>query len=271
MHISIAESISSSQDIHMTTLLHLDASARPGMSGQTPHGSHTRRLTHRFVEQWRRLRPHDAVLVRDVGLQPPAPVSGDWIHAAFTPPAARAPWMHDVLAASDALVDELLHADVLVLGVPMYNFGVPAPFKAWIDNIVRVGRTFGFDRGRDGDPYWPLLADAGKRVVILSSRGDYGYHTGGRVALMNHVEPSVTTALGYIGITDVRGVAIEYDEYGGDRLAASIAAAEREVDALAAAMAMETAKETVKAPIARHRAADQPARDGAHAADLHGV
>ncbi|MFX5956974.1 NAD(P)H-dependent oxidoreductase, partial [Acinetobacter baumannii] len=81
------------------------------------------------------------------------------------------PWMHDRLAQSDALIDELLAADVIVAGVPMYNFGMPAQFKAYIDNIVRVGRTFGFDRSRAGAPYWPLLAGMNKRLVILSSRG----------------------------------------------------------------------------------------------------
>ena len=65
--------------------------------------------------------------------------------------------MHEVLAESDTLVDELLAADVIVAGVPMYNFGVPAQFKAYIDNIVRVGRTFRFDRSREGEPYWPMV------------------------------------------------------------------------------------------------------------------
>src|SRR3546814_8861477 len=91
----------------------------------------------------------------------------------------------------------------------MYNFGPPAQFKAYIDNIVRVGRTFGFDRGRDGEPYWPLLADSGKRLVILSSRGDYGYQADGRIGHRNHVESSVRTAFAYIGVTDVHEAAIE--------------------------------------------------------------
>ncbi len=216
----------------MTTLLHIDASARPGMSGQHAHGSHTRRLTDRFVRRWRDSQPQDTIIYRDVGARPPAPVSGRWIHAAFTPAAQREPWMQDVLAQSDALVDELLAADVIVAGVPMYNFGPPAGFKAYIDNIVRVGRTFGFDRARQGEPYWPLLAGQGKRLVLLSSRGDFGYDPGGRVAGNNHVEASVRTAFAYIGVTDARGAAIEYDEFADDRLQQSIARAEAEVDRL---------------------------------------
>ncbi|WP_017917341.1 FMN-dependent NADH-azoreductase [Xanthomonas sacchari] len=219
----------------MTTLLHIDASARPGCSDTTPYGSHTRRLTERFARRWVSAHPDTQVIYRDVGQEPPPPISGPWIHAAFTPESARVPWMHDVLRTSDALVDELLRADLIVTGVPMYNFGPPAQFKAYIDNIVRVGRTFGFDRNRVGAPYWPLLADAGKRLVLLSSRGDYGYEH--RLADRNHVESSIRTAFAYIGITDVCCVAIEYDEFADQRLADSIRQAEAEVDVLVAALA----------------------------------
>lgn len=221
----------------MIRLLHLDASARPGRSGEQAHGSHTRRLSARFVEAWRALRPDDPVVYRDIGQSPPPPVNGDWIHAAFTPPAQREPWMHQILAMSDRLIDELLAADLVVAGVPMYNFGVPAGFKAYIDNIVRVGRTFGFDRARGEVPYWPLLADMDKQLVVLGARGDHGYDPGGRIAAMNHVEPSIRTAFGYIGITRMHAVAAEYDEFGGERLARSLRDAEDEVDRLAARLA----------------------------------
>jgi FMN-dependent NADH-azoreductase len=216
----------------MTTVLHIDSSARQGSSLESNYGSHSRRLTARFLQRWRAAHPNDKVIYRDVGLEPPAPVTGEWIHSAFTPPAQREPWMHDALAASDSLVAELLAADLIVAGVPMYNFNVPAQFKAYIDNIVRVGVTFGFDRSRPGEPYWPMLTEQKKRLVILSSRGDYGYDKGGRIEGMNHVESSVKTAFGYIGITDVRGVAIEYDEFGDARHKDSIASAEAAVDAL---------------------------------------
>ena len=217
----------------MTTLLHIDASARSGRSGTDPHGSHSRRLTDRFVRQWLAAQPDSEVLYRDVGQQPPAPVSAEWIHAVFTPEAQREPWMHEVLRQSDELIDELMRADVIVAGVPMYNFGPPAQFKAYIDNIVRVGRTFGFDRSRAGDPYWPLLADRGKRLIILSSRGDYGYDADGRASERNHVEPAVRSAFGYIGITDSHSIAVEYDEFADERLAESIRQAEAAVDELA--------------------------------------
>ncbi|MBJ6759166.1 NAD(P)H-dependent oxidoreductase [Myxococcaceae bacterium JPH2] len=225
----------------MVKILHLDSSARAGGSEQTPHGSHTRRLSSRFVAGWRAARPGDTVVYRDVGQAPPGPVTGRWIHSAFTAPSKREPWMTDVLAESDALVDELLGADLIVAGVPMYNFNVPAQFKAYIDNIIRVGRTFGFDRSRSGDPYWPLLTEARKKLVILSSRGDFGYGRGERLEAMNHVEPSIRTAFGYMGITDVDSVAIEYDEFGGERLKHSIAHAEGQVDVLVARLLREWA------------------------------
>ena len=210
----------------MTTILRIDSSGRAGSSATTRFGSHTRRLTQSFVEHWSAARPEDRIVTRDVGAHPPQPVSERWIHAAFTPPAQREPWMHDVLRESDTLVDELIDADVIVAGVPMYNFGVPAQFKAYIDNIVRVGRTFGFDRSRAGVPYWPLLAEMDKRLVVLTSRGDYGYEPGERIAAMNHVEPAIRTAFGYIGIALTDVVAVEFDEFADDRLAASIRRAE---------------------------------------------
>ncbi len=216
----------------MTTLLHIDSSARPGRSGVDARGSHTRRLTARFVQRWREMEPMVKVIHRDVGANPPSPVTGAWIRAAFTPEHARDPAMHEVLAPSDELVAELTSADVIVAGVPMYNFGPPAQFKAYIDNIVRVGKTFGFDRSRAGEPYWPLLAEHGKRLVILSSRGDYGYEAGERIADRNHVEASVRTAFAYIGITQSWSVAAEYDEFGDERLQASLVKAEVEVDRL---------------------------------------
>ncbi|RST56433.1 FMN-dependent NADH-azoreductase [Variovorax sp. MHTC-1] len=216
----------------MTTLLHIDASARPGRSGIDPHGSHTRRLSARFVERWHAARPADRIDHLDVGQSPPAHVTGPWIHAAFTPAAAREPWMHEVLAESDRLVDQLIAADLIVVGLPMYNFGVPAQFKAYIDNIVRVGRTFGFDRARGEVPYWPLLADAGKRLVLLGSRGDFGYGRGQRIAHLNHTEASVRSVFGYIGIREVHEVAVEYDEFGGEQLARSLAEADLAVDRL---------------------------------------
>lgn len=216
----------------MTCLLHLDASARPGRSGVDPHGSHTRRLSHRFVTRWRNARPGDRVIYRDIGAAPPSIIDGRWIAAEFTPKDSREPWMAEVLVESDALIDELLAADVLVIGAPLYNFGMPAALKAWIDNVVRIGRTVDFDPSRPDTPYIPRLADRPRDAVVLSARGGHGFDAGGELAHMNHLEPSLATALGFIGIDRMHRIAIEHQETGGAELAASIAAAEARVDRL---------------------------------------
>jgi FMN-dependent NADH-azoreductase len=215
----------------MTKILHIDSSSRPGRSDQKQHGSHSRRLTAQFMDNWLAKRPNTEIIYRDVGTNPPHPTTGDWVHAAFTNPDDREDWMHDALRESDQLVDELLSADIIVAGVPMYNFGMPAQMKAWIDNIVRVGRTFGFDRARGDIPYWPLITD-NKSAVILSARGDFGYDPDGRIAHLNYVEGGVFTALRYIGLTDHYSAAMEYDEFADERTQASITLAEQKVEAL---------------------------------------
>jgi FMN-dependent NADH-azoreductase len=213
-------------------LLRIDSSARAQGSDRHPRGSHTRRLTERFTSRWLQRRPDDVLISRDVGQSPPRPVTEKWISAAFTKPDQREPWMKETLAESDALVDELIAADLIVAGVPMYNFGMPAQFKAYVDNVVRVGRTFGFDRSRPDDPYTPLLAGANKHLVVLGSRGDHGYDPGGRIAHINHVEGAIRDVFAFIGVTEFHSIAIESDEFGGDQLQASIAAAESRVDEL---------------------------------------
>ena len=215
----------------MITILHIDSSARFGASGELPHGSHTRRLTKRFLEGWLTRVPGTKVVVRDVAESPPSPVTDLWIRAAFAKPDARSEAMTAALRESDALVDELQAADLILIGAPMYNFGVPSPLKAWIDNVVRVGRTFGFDRTREGVPYWPMLA-SGKQLVVLSARGDGGYGPGGPLANANLVEASIRVPLAYIGVSDFHSVAVEWDEFGDERIAASLLAAEAEIDVL---------------------------------------
>jgi FMN-dependent NADH-azoreductase len=187
------------------------------------------------------------VTYRDVGAAPPNPVSDSWIAAAFCPADRRDDAQRAVLAESDRLTAELMAADLLVIGAPMYNFGVPAQLKAWIDNIVRVGVTFGFDRARAGAPYWPLLAP-GKRMVILTARGDYGYDPGGRLAAMNLVEAGLTVPLAYIGLADSDTVAVEYDEFGDARLSASLARAEEAVDRLVERLSSDLGKKRAGAP-----------------------
>lgn len=218
----------------MPHILHLDASARPGLAGKDLHGSHSRNLTQRFVSQWLARRGQDSLTYRDIGQNPPSFISHDWIASSFTPAQQREPWMRETLAESDQLVDELIAADVLVIGAPLYNFGMPAALKAWIDQIVRPGRTVDIDESNPLDPYVALLADRPRHAVILSARGGVGLGVGGEMAHLNHLEPNLITALGFIGITQVHQIAIEGQEVGGELLAESVAQALNQVDALVA-------------------------------------
>lgn len=218
----------------MPHILHLDASARPGLAGKDQHGSHSRNLTHRFVSQWLARRAQDTLTYRDIGQNPPSFISHDWIASSFTPAQQREPWMRETLRESDQLVDELIAADVLVLGTPLYNFGMPAALKAWIDQIVRPGRTVDIDDSNPLDPYVPKLADRPRHAVILTARGGIGFGVGGEMANLNHLEPNLITALGFIGITQVHQIAIEGQEVGGELLAESVAQSLNKVDALVA-------------------------------------
>lgn len=216
----------------MPTLLHIDSSARPGRAGEHPHGSQTRRLTHAFVSRWLAARPDDEVLYRDLGSMPPRPVHHEWIPSAFTPEAQRSPAQRAALQESDALVRELKAADILVVGLPMYNFGMPAALKAWVDGIVRIALTFDFDPQRE-NPYVPLLADRPRRALILTSRGGTGFDAGSPLAGLNHADTALRDVLGFIGITDVHVVGIEGEEAGGAAFEASVTRALARVEALA--------------------------------------
>ena len=220
----------------MTHILQLDASARPGRAGIHEHGSHSRSLTHRFVSRWHARRPGDTVTHRDIGDTPPSFIDQRWIQAAFASPEKHEPWMDDTLAESDRLIDELVAADILVIGAPLYNFGMPAALKAWVDLIVRMGRTVEYDPSTPEAPFTALLADRPRHAVILSSRGGVGFEPGGELAHMNHLEPGLTTVLEFIGITNVHSIAIENQEEGGEVLAQSVAEAERRVDELVLAL-----------------------------------
>ena len=200
----------------MTNLLHIDASPR----GER---SHTRRLTAEFVGEWQKAYPLDVVTYRDIGRNPIPHVTEDWIAGAFTPPEKRTGSMRAALRLSDELVDEFLTADLIVAGIPFYNFGMPSGFKAYIDQIVRVGRTFSFNPDNKKAPFQPLTF--GKRLIAVVSRGDGGYGPGGRNETRNHLDPHLRTAFDFIGVTDVTIVAVENDEHGGTALAESLSAA----------------------------------------------
>ncbi|QOG16936.1 MULTISPECIES: FMN-dependent NADH-azoreductase [Bradyrhizobium] len=203
----------------MTTILHIDASVR----GER---SISRRLSKAFVEHWLEREPETLVLARDVGRNPPPLVTEAWVVAAFTPPEARRPDQDEELRLSDELIDELDRADVIVIGTPMYNYGMPAGLKSWFDKVIRIGQTFSFDLARGDFPLEPVMS--GKTLVVLSSRGEFGFGPGGVRERMNHLETHIFTCAHYLGVKESHVIAVDYQEFDDERHRQSLA------DALAA-------------------------------------
>lgn len=192
----------------MTHVLRIDASARKT-------GSVSRALTDRIAGRF----DNAEVTIRDLANGLPH-IDEAWVDANFTPAADRSDAQKTALALSDSLVAEIQKADVLVIGLPIYNFGVPASLKAWIDLIARAGVTFQYSaEGPKG-----LLT--GKRAIIAVASG--GTEAGSEI---DFASGYIRHVLGFIGITDVAFV-------NADRLAidpdGTIEAAQNQVAALAA-------------------------------------
>lgn len=211
-------------------------------SAQTSERSITRRMGAHFIREWRRHDPGVSVVTRDVARDPLAFVDQSWIAAAFTKPDERAPEMEERLRESDALIDEVIQADVLVIEVPMYNYGIPASLKAWIDQIARIGRTFSFDLSRGDVPIEPILG--GKQLVQLSSRGEFGFGPGGMRERMNALDPAIEACAHYLGVARDRiyRVTVEYQEFKDQRHEASKRQAEREIVRLAAELSRDAVR-----------------------------
>lgn len=202
----------------MSTLLRIDSSARRD-------GSHSRRLGDLAEAAWRKAHPGGSVVTRDLAAAPLPHVGNLAIGGFFTAPAARPAEMAAAVAPSDALVDELLAADTLLLTLPMYNFGIPSALKAWLDHVVRVGRTFSYD----GSAFTGLAG--GREAVVAIAYGATGYAAGGPLAGADFALPYLRFVLGFIGIAAVREFAVEGTSGGTDAVAPSLAAAERAIAA----------------------------------------
>ncbi len=215
----------------MATLLRLDASA------QLENRSLTRQLTELFTMEFLKAAPGSRVINRDVGQEPIAAIDHRFIHAAFTPQNERETWMKERLALSDTLINEVEQASIIVMGVPMYNYGMPAALKGWIDHIARIGRTFTFDLSRGDFPIEPILK--GKKLVVLSSRGEFGFEPGGPRAHMNALDPAIAACAHYFGVEakDIETVAIEYQEFKDRRHELSVAASKERTRELALRLA----------------------------------
>ncbi len=177
------------------TILQLDSSPRGDRS-------HSRALTHAFVEELKQQHPGAHVVKRDLGHNPVPHVTEPWIAAAYSSPENHSPQAKEAIAVSDKLVDELLAADILVIGAPMYNFSIPSTLKAWVDQVVRVGRTVVYHPEPQG------LVE-GKKAFLLVARGAGGYSEGKPMAGINYQDTYLKFVLGFIGITDVTVVADE--------------------------------------------------------------
>jgi len=126
----------------------------------------------------------------------------DWIGGAFAPPEYHTGNHKKALAISDELVSELVEADEIILATPMFNFAIPASLKAWIDHVVRAGKTFRYNA--EGRPEG-LLAGKNKKVLaIIASGGAYSERSG--MTALDHQSPYLRFILGFMGITDVRFV-----------------------------------------------------------------
>lgn len=186
------------------TVLHIDASARFD-------GSTSRALTKRIADKL-----GGTTINRDLTQALPQ-IDETWIGANFTPADARSDAQKEALALSDKLISELLASDVVVIGVPIYNFGIPAALKAWVDLVARAGVTF---RYTENGPEGQLK---GKRAILAIASGgtqvgsDIDFATG----YMKHF-------LGFIGIHDVEVVAADRQMVDAD------AATERADSAIAA-------------------------------------
>jgi FMN-dependent NADH-azoreductase len=177
----------------MPTLLHLDASPL--------ETSISRELTREFATTWKAAHPDGTVIYRDLAAEPSALINQPWVHAAYTPADARTAEQKALLAHSEERIQELESADEIVIGVPMHNFSIPSSLKLWIDQVVRAGRTFSYDAsGAKG-----LLV--GKKATLLIASGGV-YSPESPFAAMNFVEPYLKAILGFIGITDVRMIAV---------------------------------------------------------------
>jgi FMN-dependent NADH-azoreductase len=180
-------------------LLRIDSSAR--------RTSISRQLTEKFVETWKKQNPEGEVIERDLAITRLPPITDEWTIAAHADLTKLTPAQREVLSVSDELVDELLSADIIVIGAPMYNLTISVPLKGWIDQVVRAGRTVLW--GANG----PEGIVKGKKVFVLTSRGG-SFRPGSATAAYDHQEPYLRHILGFIGLTDVTFIHAENQKPG---------------------------------------------------------
>jgi len=200
-------------------LLHIDSSVLG------PH-SVSRQVSAAIVDRLRQATPSLDIVYRDLTLTPLAHLSGSHLAAAQGAPAPAE--LGPDLAASAAVLNEFLDADIVVIGAPMYNFTIPSQLKAWIDRILVAGKTFQY--GANG----PQGLAGGKRLIVAISRGGfYGAET--PYAAGEHLETYLRWVFGFIGITDPEFISADGIQIGPDHREKALAGALQAATSLQAA------------------------------------
>ena len=181
--------------------------------------SHSTRLATRIVERLRDADPEATLVVRDLDRTPHPTQDEAALGALFTPADRRTPEQAARVALDDALIAEIKAADTIVLGVPMYNFGVPAALKNWIDAISRAGVTFRYtEKGPEG-----LLK--GKTVYVALTRGGKYRNTPADTQV-----PYLQTIFTFLGMTDVHFVYAEGLSMGAEAEQKAFASAYEQIE-----------------------------------------
>ena len=181
--------------------------------------SHSSRLADAIVQRVRAGDAQATLTVRDLGRTPHRELDEAALAALFTPAEQRTPEQAARVALDDALIAEIQAADVVVLGVPMYNFGVPAQLKNWIDAIARVRVTFQYTaNGPEG-----LLKN--KKVYVALTRGGQYRNTPADTQV-----PYLKTVLAFLGMTDVQFVYAEGLAMGADAEQQALASARAQIE-----------------------------------------
>lgn len=193
----------------MTTLLQINASlfAQQG---------HSTGLADAFVAGWTSRHPGTEVIQRNLAAEPVPHLDGERFMSFLAKPEERTPAQQAVVAYSDGLIEELRRADVIVLGLPMYNFGIPSTLKAYFDHVARAGVTFKYT------PTGPVGLLEGKKVYVFAARG--GRYLG---TPKDTQTGYIRDFLGFLGITDVEFVYAEGLNMGEDSKTAALAEARR--------------------------------------------
>jgi FMN-dependent NADH-azoreductase len=179
------------------------------------------RLAERFVARWRASNPGGKVIVRDLAKEPVPHLDAARFGAFLAKPEERTPAQQAVVDYSDALIGELKRADVVVLGLPMYNFGVPSTLKAYFDHVARVGETFKYTE------MGPVGLLTGKKVYVFAARG--GMYAG----TPNDTQtPFIRTFLSFLGMSDIEFVYAEGLAISEASKQQSLARAQAVIDAL---------------------------------------